>query len=110
MLTYKGLLYSLPFVLCKVKWHLMTPLHSNVSAWEMELKWSNGSVSKLARRQPVSFIRDVKTGKPTHLINGADFIHHPSPTGDDDNWCEGCHWGTGVTLIQPLNSSLSLSY
>lgn len=82
-----------------LNWHLETePLLSNTSAWEMNLQWSNGSMTKMARRQRPSFISDPMTGQLTHLINGADFTSHPGPTG----WCEGCHWGTGVTLIQRL--------
>lgn len=66
----------------------------------MDLKWKNGTITKLARRQRPSLIRDPETGKPTHLINGADLNLHPSATVGP--WCEGCHWGEGVTLIQPL--------
>ena len=76
------------------------PLLSNTSLWDMEFEWTNGTTSQMVRRQRPSFIRDPNTGKPTHLINGADFAAHPSPT--PGFWCEGCHWGSGVTLIQQL--------
>lgn len=80
-----------------VEWHLETPADSNVSAWETAVRWSNGSTAPLARRQRGSFIHDPQTGRPTHLLNGADFHHH-LPQSE----CEGCHWGQGFTLIQPL--------
>jgi len=83
-----------------LNWNLETfPLQSNVSAWDMDLKWTNGTSKTMARRQRPSFIYDPTSGKPTHLINGADFYPHPGPEGVKD-WCEGCHWGSGVTLIQ----------
>ena len=82
-------------------WNYATgPLLSNSSLWDMDFKWTNGTTRKMVRRQRPSFVRDPTTGKITHLINGADFDAHPSPT--PGFWCEGCHWGSGVTLIQPL--------
>ena len=81
-------------------WVLETvPVQSNVSVWSMDVRWTNGSVSNIRRRQRPSFIRDVDTGKPTHLLNGADFGTHSFP-----GICEGCHWGTALTLIQPINT------
>ena len=69
-----------------------TPLQSNTSAWESVLRFANGTTSTLGRRQRASIVRDPDTGNPIALMNGADF----SVAGD------GCHWGTGFTLIQPL--------
>ena len=84
-----------------LEWNYATgPLVSESSLWDMDFKWSNGTTTSMVRRQRPSFIRDPTTGKPTHLINGADFWAHESPTVGP--WCEGCHWGSGVTLIQPL--------
>jgi len=84
-----------------IEWNLTTPPMSNLSVYDMDLKWTNGTSSTLARRQRPSFIRDLETGKPIYLICGADFNSHPNPN-EDLPWCEGCHWGTGLTLIQPL--------
>ena len=87
-----------------LQWHLETmPLISNTSAWSMHVQWTNGSASSLGRRQRASFIRDPETNLPTHLLNGADFNSHTIP--GDPSLCEGCHWGTGVSLIQPLGNS-----
>ena len=95
-------------------WTLATvPAASNASAWDHNLRWTNGSTTILARRQRASLIHDPQTGAPTHLMNGADLNHHGGPPkskgnggfsggGGGKSWCEGCHWGTGVTLIQPL--------
>jgi hypothetical protein len=84
-----------------IEWKYATgPLLSNNSLWDMDFLWTNGTITTMARRQRPSFIHDPVTGKPTYLINGADFTSHPAPTPGP--WCEGCHWGTGVTLIQPL--------
>lgn len=79
-------------------WTLETdPLDSTSSAWAMDVLWTNGSTTPLARRQRPSLIRDRLTGVATHLLNGADWHLHLSNSG-----CEGCHWGQGFTLIQPL--------
>lgn len=85
-------------------WNLETsPALSNASAWAMDIAWANGSTTPLARRQRPSFVRDPKTNQPTHLISGADLTHHPDPTHPSNKaWCEGCYWGTGMTLVQPL--------
>jgi len=80
---------------------LTTPAASNASAWPPSITWSNGSSTLLARRQRPSFIRDPDTNRITHLISGADFNHH---VGASKPFCDGCHWGTGITLIQPLKS------
>lgn len=86
-------------------WVLETgPIDSNASAWDMFITWTNGSVTSLVRRQRPSFIRDVDTNKPTHLINGADFHRHTGP--GIPHFCEGCHWGNGVTLIQPIKAAV----
>jgi hypothetical protein len=86
-------------------WTLETgPLLSNSSAWPQDLAWANGSRSALARRQRPSLIRDPTTGAATHVMQGADLhAHHPSPASDlESGFCDGCHWGSGFTLIQPL--------
>ena len=85
-------------------WTLGTlPLESNASAWDMELRRANGTSTPLARRQRPSLLRDPHTGRPTHLITGADFgVHGPGDGAAGTGWCEGCHWGQGLTLIQPL--------
>jgi len=83
-----------------LRWTLETPTVGNTSAWDMELFFSNGTQASLARRQRPSFIRDARSGAPTHLITGADFSSH-MPKGP--GVCEGCHWGQGFTLIQELN-------
>ena len=80
---------------------LTTPAASNASAWPPSITWSNGSSTLLARRQRPSFIRDPDSNRITHLISGADFNHH---VGASKPFCDGCHWGTGITLIQPLKS------
>ena len=80
-------------------WTLETlPVVGAASVWEMEVRWANGSSSPLARRQRPSLVRNLE-GRPTHLISGADFNKHLI-------WgtCEGCHWGQGFTLIQPLQT------
>jgi len=75
-------------------WTLETlPRRSNASAWEPRVAWTNGSTSPTARRQRVSLIRDISTGQATHVLNGADFWNE-----------DGCHWGTGISLIQPLRA------
>ena len=84
-----------------LSWTLETgPLASNLSAWPRAIDWTNGSARGLARRQRPSLIRDSKTGAITHLLNGADFEAHPSP--GNPGFCQGCHWGSGFTLIQPV--------
>ena len=89
------------------QWVLETlPLLSNVSAWTLDVTWANGSVSTMGRRQRPSFIRDVDTNKPTHLINGADFVHHVVP---GEKFCDSCHWGSGMTLIQPIDTGEDIS-
>ena len=74
---------------------------SNASAWPMGVAFDNHTVRPLARRQRPSLIYDPHTGEPTHVMQGADFSHHAGPPGGGV-WCEGCHWGSGFTLIQPL--------
>jgi hypothetical protein len=81
-------------------WVLETSTSGGESAWDMGIIWSNGSASSLARRQRVSLIRNAKTGRPTHVINGADMAVHMKP---GPGVCEGCHWGQGFTLVQPLS-------
>ena len=63
---------------------------------ERVFKTPRFAVRRLARRQRASLVLDPRTKKPTHLITGADFAKHPGLT------CDGCHWGSGMTLIQPL--------
>jgi hypothetical protein len=67
----------------------------------MGLAWANGTRTTLARRQRASLIRDPWTGLPTHLLNGADLTAH-MPAGP--GVCEGCHWGQGFSLVQPLRT------
>ena len=96
-----------------LSWTLETgPLMSNASAWPMAQAFAPAENNNnkptsllstslpLARRQRPSLIRDPTTGQPTHLLNGADFNKHPVP--GQPNFCQGCHWGTGMTLIVPL--------
>eukprot|EP00040_Diaphanoeca_grandis_P019234 m.101357 g.101357 ORF g.101357 m.101357 type:complete len:436 (-) comp27326_c1_seq2:120-1427(-) len=83
-------------------WTLATkPMSSNRSVWPLDLKWENGSSTRLARRQRPSFILDPDTNRPTHLITGSDFLSHKA--GKPKSFCDGCHWGSGFTLVQPLN-------
>lgn len=79
-----------------LSWTLETlPRNGTSSAWEMDLAWPNGTRTALARRQRSSLVWDSK-GRPTHVINGADF------------WNDmGTHWGTGMTLVQPLRAPVS---
>ena len=77
------------------------PLLSNASAWPMDLAFDNGTTVPTARRQRPSLIHDVNTGVPIAVMQGADLTHHPAPAYDK-GWCDGCHWGSGFTLIQPL--------
>lgn len=44
-------------------------------------------------------MRDPATGAATHVMQGADFNAHGDP---ESGFCDGCHWGSGFTLIQPL--------
>jgi hypothetical protein len=74
---------------------------SNASAWPMVVAFDNQTVRSLARRQRPSLITDPDSGVVTHVIQGSDFSHH---TGTGPSWCDGCHWGSGFTLIQPLAS------
>ena len=83
-------------------WVLETlPTMGNSSAWAMDLRWANGTTTPLVRKQRVSLVRDPVTGWPTHTINGADFNTHLPPSKGS---CEGCHWGQGFTLVQPLGN------
>ena len=82
----------------------IVPVQSNASVLSMDVRWTIGSVSSIRRRQRPFFIQDVDTGKPTHLLNGADFGTHSLP-----GICEGCHWGTALTLIQPINTKPELA-
>jgi len=70
------------------------PREGNTSVWEPFVMWTNGSTTSTKRRQRTSLIRDPKTGSLTHIVNGADFLQ-----------ADGTHWGTGFTLIQPLQGS-----
>lgn len=83
-------------------WHVANnPQESDVSVWETDVRWENGTVTSLGRRQRPSLIRDPNSGQITHLVNGADFLNS-TQHGDPPGFCEGCHWGTGLTLIQPV--------
>jgi len=88
-----------------LSWTLETlPRNGTASAWDSSISWTNGSSRTLARRQRVSIIRDPRSGRPTHLVNGADFLNSSQHGDPPAPWCEGCHWGTGLTLIQPLHA------
>lgn len=81
-------------------WSRDLDLASNQTAWPPVVAWANGTVQTLARRQRPSFILHPSTGRPTHLITGSDMHTHAIP--GDPSFCEGCHWGTGFTLVQRL--------
>jgi hypothetical protein len=84
-------------------WTLETgPIDSNASAWPMAVKWRNGTSTKAVRRQRASLIRDPESGAPTHLLNGADFTAHRGLGSGGRVFCDGCHWGSGETLVVPL--------
>eukprot|EP01044_Picomonas_judraskeda_P006972 COSAG03_NODE_723_length_6101_cov_2.740420_5_plen_87_part_00 len=72
---------------------------SNASAWPMAVTFDNQTVRSLARRQRPSLVVNPESGVVTHVMQGSDFARHSGP---DRAWCDGCHWGTGFTLIQPL--------
>ena len=58
--------------------------------WETNMTWSDGSVSYFMRRQGPGLYLD-NDGYLLYLITSVDEL-----PGD------GCHWGHGWTLIQPV--------
>ena len=58
--------------------------------WETNMTWSDGSVSYFVRRQAPDLYLDSE-GFPLFLLTPVDEL--------SDN---GCHWGYGWTLIQPV--------
>ncbi len=84
-----------------LRWTLETDIFaSNESLWDMGIHWTNSSYTILARRQRPSLIRNER-GRMTYLITGADLHHHKVP--GNSGYCEGCHWGSGFTLIQQIS-------
>lgn len=92
-----------------LSWTLETPIFegvahgkrvlSNASAWPTVVAFDNQTVLPLARRQRPSLIADPESGAFTHVMQGSDFSRHYGPSR---NFCDGCHWGSGFTLVQPL--------
>ena len=58
--------------------------------WETNMTWSDGSVSYFVRRQAPGLYLD-NDGYPLYLLTPVDEL-----PGD------GCHWGHGWTLMQPI--------
>ena len=62
-------------------------------AWETNMTWSDGTVSYFKRRQAPDLYLD-SNGFPLYLLTPVDELS-----------VDGCHWGHGWTLIQPIDRS-----
>ena len=58
--------------------------------WDVNMTWSDGSVSYFKRRQAPDLYLDTN-GYPLYLLTPVDEIYE-----------NGCHWGNGWTLIQSI--------
>ena len=61
-------------------------------SWETNMTWADGSVSYFVRRQAPGLLLDHE-GYPLYLLTPVDEL--------SDN---GCHWGHGWTLMQPVET------